>query len=403
MLRLYDEIIVQHLRDERKMLLLMGPRQVGKTTTSREVGRRRRYASYLNWDNVDHRARIIAGPSQLANALGLTTLRDEKALLILDEIHKYPQWRTLLKGFFDTYTDAADVLVTGSARLSVFHTDGDSLMGRYFSYRMHPLSVAELIRPTIAEPAGARLPSPIGEETFESLLKFGGFPEPLTRQSERFAVRWRRLRHQQLLRDELRDLTRVQEVGKVQTLAQLIVQRAGQLTSYSSLSNAIDASVDSVKRWLATLESLYFCFAVRPWYRNVARALRKEPKFYLWDWSLVDDEGGRCENLLASALLKAVHFWTDDGHGEFDLHFVRDKQKREVDFLVTRDAQPWLLVEAKHRGRGGLTKSLIYYQNQLRAPLALQVAFDLPYVDRSCFELTAPAIVPAQTFLSQLV
>ncbi len=403
MLRLYEEIINEHFRDERKMLFLSGPRQVGKTTTGLETGERRQCSSYLNWDNFDHQRTIVAGPTKLAEALELATLRQDKPLLILDEIHKYPRWRDLLKGFYDTYADDADVLVTGSARLSVFNVGGDSLTGRYFSYRMHPLSVAELTRPETGARPGERRPSPIDEEIFDALIRFGGFPEPLSRADDRFAVRWRRQRHQQLLRDELRDLTRIQEVAKVRNLAQLVVQRAGDLTSYSSFAGDVGASVDSVKRWLSTLESLYFCFALRPWFKNVARSLRKEPKLYLWDWSLLQDPGKRFENLVAGALLKAAHLWTDQGLGDFGLYFLRDKQKREVDFLLSRDAEPWLLVEAKTSGRASLSKSLLYHQKQLEAPLALQVALDLPYVERDCFEVTRPMIVPARTLLSQLV
>jgi predicted AAA+ superfamily ATPase len=402
--RLYQHLIAEHLRQERQMLFLMGPRQVGKTTTSQAVAGTRRTSRYLNWDNVDHQVPIVAGPSGLAEVLGLATLREQKPLLILDEIHKYPGWRSLLKGFFDTYPGAADVLVTGSARLSAFHAGGDSLMGRYFSYRMHPLSVAELARPELGPPPGERAPAAVDDDAFDALIEFGGFPEPLQRRDRRFANRWRRLRHQQLFRDELRDLTRIQETAKVQTLAQLVIQRAGQLTSYSSLAAAVGATVDSVRRWLSVLESFYFCFAVRPWHRNVARALRKEPKYYLWDWSLITgDAGARFENLVACALLKACHFWTDYGYGEVTLHFLRDKEKREVDFLVARDASPWLLVEAKLSERARLSSSLEHFRSQTGADLALQVVLDLPFVDRDCFALTRPMVVPARTFLSQLV
>lgn len=403
MRRLYEQILAEHFRDERKMPFLMGPRQVGKTTTSREAAGLRGRSVYLNWDNFDHQGLIVAGPSRLAEELRLDVLAEERPLLILDEVHKYPRWRSLVKGFFDTYGDAADVLVTGSARLSAFHRSGESLMGRYFSYRMHPLSVAELVRPEVGEAPGERPPAALDEETLTALIGLGGFPEPLIRGSERFALRWRRLRHQQLFREELRDLTRVQEVGKVETLAQLVLQRAGQLVTYSSLADGLDASIDSVKRWLAILESLYFFFPLRPWYRNVARSLRKEPKLYLWDWSLLDDPGRRFENLVASALLKAVHLWTDHGFGDFGLHFLRDKEKREVDFLVSRDGRPWMLVEAKLSSRTAVSPSLLHFQRQLGADLALQVALDLPYVDRSCFDLPRPTVVPARTFLSQLV
>lgn len=401
--RLYEKIAIRHFREVRKMLFLMGPRQVGKTTTSREVGRGRDRSVYLNWDNLDHQKIVLEGPSRLAGEVGADILQDQLPLLILDEIHKYPLWRTLVKGLYDTYSESMDILVTGSARLSAFHSSGDSMMGRYFSYRMHPLSAAEIIRPEAGEAPGERPPQPIADQPWAAFLRHGGFPEPLTRQDDRFTARWRRLRHQQLFREELRDLTRVQEVSKVEMLAQLIWQRAGQLTSYATLANGVDASIDSVKRWLSILESLYYCFSLRPWYRNVARSLRKKPKYYLWDWSLLDEPGVRYENLLASALLKAAHLWTDHGFGDFGLYFVRDKQKQEVDFLLSRDGEPWILVEAKRSSKAGLSRSLLHHHDQLKTPLALQVALDLPFTDKDCFKVLRPAIVPAKTFLSQLV
>ncbi len=179
--RLYEEIIAEHFRDERKMLFLSGPRQVGKTTTGLAIGDRRQRSSYLNWDNFDHQGTILAGPKKLAEALGLATLAEERPLLILDEVHKYPRWRDLLKGFYDTYAGDADTLVTGSARLSVFNVGGDSLTGRYFSYRMHPLSVAELAAPEIVAQPGKRQPAPIEDDALEAHIRFGGFPEPLSR------------------------------------------------------------------------------------------------------------------------------------------------------------------------------------------------------------------------------
>ncbi len=172
--RLYENIVTRHFRGERKMLFLMGPRQVGKTTTSLESGRGRAASTYLNWDNFDHQREILEGPSRLAEKLGLTTLREDKPLLILDEIHKYPSWRNLLKGFFDTWADAVDVLVTGSARLSVFHSGGDSLMGRYFSYRMHPLSVAELVEPGATCAPSERPPLPIDDGALGALFELYG-------------------------------------------------------------------------------------------------------------------------------------------------------------------------------------------------------------------------------------
>jgi len=403
MKRIYDELILRHFGENRQMLFLMGPRQVGKTTTAEQGAGEFARHFYLNWDNQADRESILLGPDEVAGVMGLDQFREEPPLLVLDEVHKYRRWKNFMKGFFDTYADAARVLVTGSARLDVFQAGGDSLMGRYFPYRHHPLSVAELLDTSLPDEPLRREPGVIGRDRFEALWRFGGFPEPLLRQNTRFYNRWRRTRSMQLFHEEFRDLTRIQELGQVEMLAELVRRRAGQLISYTSLARSIQASVDSVRRWLKSLEMLYYCFAVRPWHKNISRALRKEPKYFLWDWSLAEDPGSRAENLVACALLKAVHFWTDYGFGNFGLHFIRDKQKHEVDFLVSRDDNPWLLVEVKLAASAKLSPNLSYFQAQSGARHALQVAFDTEPVERDCFEATRPVIVPAPTFLAQLV
>ena len=402
MLRLYDSLVPIHFATNRQMLFLAGPRQVGKTTAARSAGERFASVAYLNWDDVDAREIILRGTSAIAEAAGLAQLQPEAPLLILDELHRYRDWKPLLKGLFDTREAQLRILVTGSARLDVFGAGGESLMGRYLRYRMHPLSVAELLDPEPHEELVSP-PRPGADDALDRLLRWGGFPEPLVRESPRFSRQWRGLRDHQLFREELRDLTRIQQLGQVELLAKLVRERVGQLTSYASLARQVRAGQESVRRWLDTLSSLYWCFAVRPWHRNVSRSLRKEPKYYLWDWSQVTDGGARRENLVASALLKAVHFWTDHGLADCSLHFLRNKDKREVDFVVVRDGEPWFVVEVKSAADGRPSSSLRFYQDQLGVPHAFQVAFDLPFVDVDCFSRTDPVEVPAATLLSQLV
>ena len=385
------------------MLFLTGPRQVGKTTTGRKAGEHFGEHFYLNWDIPDHRRTILGGATAMAVVFGLDRVRDDTPLLVLDEIHKLSGWKDMLKGLFDAYGEQVRVVVTGSARMDVFKRGGDSLTGRYFPYRMHPLSVAELIFDPV--PDGELRPKPrnLSSTDLRALLEFGGFPEPYVRRDTRFHRRWLRLRTELLLKEELRDLSRTTELARIEVLTRLIAQRVGQLTSFTSLSNELGVSIDTVKRWLHTLQALYFLFPVRPWHRNVSRSLRKEPKYYLWDWSAVQNEGARLENFVASALLKAVHFWTDTGFGEYGLHFIRDKEKREVDFLVVRDNQPWFLVEVKSSGRERLSRSLLRFQDQTGVPIALQVAPDLDPIASDCFSFSRPVIVPLMSFLSQLV
>ncbi len=394
--------ILDHYGQNRQMLFISGPRQVGKTTLANSVGSSFSQYHYMNWDDQSDRRRILEGPKVIAEQLGLERLAETQPLCIFDELHKYRYWREFLKGFFDQHESLVHVLVTGSASLQVSRRGGDSLMGRYFPYTLHPLSVAECNSAAV-QPAINREPREIDHSIWEALCRFGGFPEPFLKNSQRFHHRWSSLRREHLLREDLRELTRIQEIGQLEIVAELLRQQVGQLTSYSYLARTVRVSVDTVRRWISTLESLYFCFAVRPWHANVARALRKESKYYLWDWSEIEDPGARIENMTASALLKLVQCWSEAGHGQFALYFVRDKQKREVDFLVTRNNSPWFLVEVKHSKKAKLSKSLEYFQCQTQAEHAFQVAFDMEFIERDCFELHRPVIVPAKTFLAQLI
>ena len=400
----YVEREFQSLLDEyRQMIFLSGPRQVGKTTTVRNISDRLPLSHYFNWDNVAHRQQFLQDTAGLASEIGLDQFTEESMVCLFDELHKYSRWRDFLKGLHDSYATFR-AIVTGSAQLSAFSRGGDSLRGRYFPYTLHPLSVAELVRlPDDRESEIATAPQEIYNDQWDALLRFGGFPEPFSRANRRFHNRWTLGLNEQVLREEVRDLTRVRELSQIESLALQIRGRVGKLSNFLGLSGATQASVDSIRRWVAILESLYYCFRVTPWYKNVARSLRKEPKFYLWDWSQVQDVGAKVENIVASALLKSVNWWTESGMGVYSLHFLRDTQKREVDFVVVRNGEPWFLVEVKAGTSPSLSPHLTYFQQQTGAQHAFQVSVDASFESRNCFEFRSPIHVPAKTFLSQLV
>ncbi len=323
-------------------------------------------------------------------------------MLIFDEIHKYGKWKNFLKGFFDTYEKKSKVIVSGSARLNVYKRGGDSLMGRYFFYRVHPLSVAEIVSPYVIENEIRKIPVAIADEDWTALIEYGGFPEPFVQRSRAFSNRWQSMRNDQLFREDIRDATKIQELAQMELLAELLRNQAAQAMDYQSLAKKVGVANDTARRWLQVLKSFYYCFSIKPWIKNVTRSLLKEPKYYLWDWSLVDDEGSRHENLIACHLLKAVHFWHDRGLGDYDLYYIRTKEKLEVDFVVSKNGKPWFLVEVKTNSTG-LSPALYRFQEEIQAPHAFQVTMNLPFVDRDCFEEKRPIIVPARTFLSQLV
>ncbi len=399
--RIYLKGTEEHFDNNTQALFLSGPRQVGKTTIAKEYLREAPYSKYLNWDNLDHRQLILNGPNAVVEGLPVNTLTEQKPVICFDEIHKYKDWKTFLKGFIDTYRDQLRTLVTGSARLDVFRKGGDSLMGRYFLYRVHPLSVGELLRPTLRNDIiGA--PKKIADDLFDTLLTFGGFPDPFIKGDQQYYRKWQSLRHKQFFQEDIRDFSNIHELSLMEVLANLLIHQVGQLTNYHTLSQKVRVSDTTIRRWMSVFESLYFCFTIHPWSKNVTRSLLKEPKIYLWDWSQVQEKGQKNENFIASHLLKALHFWNDSGFGNFDLYFLRTKDQKEVDFLVTKEGKPWLMVEVKSSGSEPLNPNLAFFQNQLNAPHVLQVAIDLPYIDADCFILQKPTIVPAKTFLSQL-
>jgi predicted AAA+ superfamily ATPase len=394
--RLYDSLLREHFAHNRQMAFVSGPRQVGKTTTCRQKA-----TDYLNWDNADDRKILLRGPAAIAERLRLDVLRKSLPVVVFDELHKYGRWKNFLKGFFDSYDERVRIIVTGSSRLDVFRRGGDSLMGRYFLYRMHPFSVAECLRVTPSA-TPIRKPAPLPDTEWEALWKHGGFPEPFLRRDVRFSNRWRALRHDQLMKDDVREVMQVQDLGALEHLSLLLTERSSQQLIFSNLAQEVGVTTETVKRWVDLFERLHFGFRVRPWFTNISKALRKEPKWFLRDWSGLEDPGARAETLVACHLLKAVEGWTDQGLGQFELRYLRDKLKREVDFLVIRNRKPWVLVEVKTSATA-LSDSLTYFQAVTRAPHALQVVMDLPYVDADCFIRTTPVIVPVRTFLSQLL
>jgi uncharacterized protein len=394
--RLYDRMLRDHLEHHRQMAFVSGPRQVGKTTTCRGLA-----AEYLNWDNTDDRRLILRGPGAVAEHFALERLRAQIPIAVFDELHKDRKWKHFLKGFFDVYGSSVRVIVTGSSRLDITRRGTDSLMGRYFLFRMHPWSVGECGR-TVPPASPVQAPTPITDADWAALIEHGGFPEPFLKRDPRFTRRWRSLRQDQLTKGDMRDLAQLQDLGAMETLSLILAEHSSQQLVYSNLSREVGVAVDTIRRWVDLLARLHYGFLVRPWFTNVAKALRKEPKWFLRDWSGIEDAGARAETLVACHLLKAVEGWTDLGLGQFELRYLRDKMKREVDFVVVRDRKPWFLVEVKE-GDNKLSEALGYFQTQTKARHAFQVVLDQPFLNVDCFARVEPTVVPARTLLSQLL
>ena len=339
--RVYDAILRRHFAQVRQMAFVSGPRQVGKTTVCRKD------SAYLNWDNLDDRRLISAGPGAVIEHMNRNPPPvSGRRRLVLDELHKDRRWKTFIKGLFDSHGDNMEIIVTGSSRMDVYIRGGDSMMGRYFPYRMHPFSVAECVR-TDCPDAPLGPPMPISEGDWAALWEHGGFPEPFLRREPTITRRWRETRLSQMQGQEIRTLEGLRDYTRVEQLLLILQERSACQLNYSELAQGIQVTSPTVKNWVRLLEQLHQGFRLTPWTRSIARSLRKEPKWFLRDWSGVVDPGRRAETLLACHLLKAAEGWTDLGFGKFTLHYLRDKQKAEVDFLMARDNEPWMLAEAK--------------------------------------------------------
>ncbi len=362
------------------MIFIAGPRQVGKTTLAKFLLEQTSSASsYFNWDIESHRKKILKDPE------GFWRSREDrpgKPRIALDEIHKYPRWKRFLKGFYDAVSQEAEILVTGSGRLDVYQRGGDSLLGRYNLFRLHPFTVSEIVHsdresvkpPTDFENQLLSTPSALNdaEKALQDLENFSGFPEPLFSGSSERLRRWRRTRHQLVLREDLRDLTRIRELGLIEALVTLIPERVGSPLSLNALREDLGVAFGTVQAWIQTLERLYFLFELRPFTGKLARSLRRESKVYLFDGTEIENPGARFENLVALHLLKACDAWNDLGYGDFGLHYVRDKEKREVDFLMTENRRPYLLVETKHSDQA-LSPALNYFHQRLKPKYSIQL------------------------------
>lgn len=364
---------------------------MGKTTLARSlVAAHFSETAYFNWDKKSERVKMMAAEWPAS-----------AQLIVLDELHKYRAWKRFIKGEFDTHRAKYHFIVTGSARLDIYRKGGDSLQGRYHYYRLHPFSLAELAGlPAPAFEPFKELPIPSGDhrEAFLLLEKRGGFPEPLFAGSDRALRRWHNERNERLFREDIRDVEFVRDLGNMQLLSDMLPGKVGSLLSVNSLREDLEVSHRAVSHWLDILERFYYHFRIRPFTWSKIRSLKKEPKLYLWDWSEVTGEAARFENMVASHLLKLVHWLTDREGYNAELYFLRDTAKREVDFLVAVDGKPWFAVEVKSQSEH-LAPALPYFKERLSVPFCYQL-LRKPGVDKISGGVR---IMSADKFLAALV
>lgn len=361
------------LKSYRKMVFLSGPRQVGKTTLVESYIAENGGGVYFNWDVITDQKRLAKNPYFFEDEM-----RTPNNFVVLDEIHKYARWKNYLKGAFDKYKDDFLFIVTGSGRLDLFKKGGDSLMGRYISLPIFPFTANETAN-TFSTYGDLKyrllhdIPSPkFARSDYDTLFMFSGFPDPLLKADRAYYNIWRQERRELLIRKDIRDASNIREISQLEILSHLIVERVGGPLSINSLREDVGVAFETARDWIELLSNFYYLFLLKPFTGSLRTAIKKERKAYLFDWTEIEDESVKFENFIALHLLKAVKTWRSVGEGDLHLRYIRDKEKREVDFVIVEGKKPVCLIEAKI-GEKDVSPALLYMQEKMNVPFAVQI------------------------------
>ncbi len=362
------------LSKDRKIILISGPRQSGKTTFSQSLGERFPNNIYFNWDAPSSKKMFLRDPAFFEK---MDRKDDSAPLVILDEIHKYKRWKNYLKGIYDEFKGRYHFLVTGSGRLDLWEKGGEALTGRYMPMNLFPLTLSELSKNKRNLADFKKNPlrdfdgNPVSQtkDIWNQLLKFGGFPEPFVKSKEDFLTRWSESYARQIIRDDIRSVFDLKDIANMELLYALLPSKSGSPISLNNIAQDLGVAFDTVKNWLRIFDLFYLVFSVSTWTPKISRSILKEKKLYFFNVPEVEEEGPRFENLIALELHKSIALWNQAGLGQFKLHYLRNKDGEEADFLIANKNVPILLVETKWNDEN-VSKSLIRFQNQLQVPAA---------------------------------
>jgi len=396
--------VLEILGQNNKIALISGPRQSGKTTFSKMIKENYQQGIYVNWDIVTDQRKIIKDPYFFEKE---NRNPKKKFLVVFDEIHKYSKWKNYLKGCYDKYRDEFSFIATGSGRLDMFTKGGDSLFGRYFPLNLLPLSLGELNGVEISWKNfykkiedGFEIDEQ-SRKNYEKLFKMSGFPEPFLKNKKTFYNVWSSSRKKTLIREDIRNAYAIREISNIEILSNLLPDKVGSKLSVNSLREDLNVGFDSVKNWLLILEQFYYFFSIPPYSKSISRAIKKEKKLYLYDWVEIENKGKRFENIIAFHLHKAVKLWNSCGLGNFELAYIRDRENKEVDFVIIKEKKPAMLIESRFRDEN-ISKNLLHFQEKIGIPIAIQVVHKKEIMKKTKKNNLVQYIISAENFLNTL-
>lgn len=389
------------LKNDGKMIFISGPRQSGKTTFAQYIAKNYSNSVYYNYDSEPER--IIMQPEFFEN---INRTDNTIPLVILDEIHKYKNWKSYLKGTFDKFAFDYQFIVTGSGRMEMFNKKEDPLTGRFVSMRLFPFTLREFAHGVSIEEFKEEkegifsfADNSNAEKIKNNLLEYSPFPEPFLRSSTRFYKRWYRTYINQIIIQDIKDMTAVRHIKTIESLMRIMPERICSPLQYSSLSKLLQISIPTVKNWLLMLEQFFVVFSIMP-YTEISRAIVKNRKYYMYDYGSISDKGAKFENFVALELLQFIEYWNYMGEGEFDLRYLRNKEQHEIDFILMLNGKPLFIIEAKN-SEESVSKSVYKFQDQLNIP-AIQLVNKPNLYKKKKNNNNNIYIVSAAQFLSNL-
>ena len=334
--------VVEALTDT-PVVLVTGPRRVGKTTLVKKLGETGR--TYITLDNPIVLKAALYDPINFIRGLDLA---------IIDEIQRAPDLLLTIKMSVDEDYRPGRFLLTGSANVMTLPRVADSLAGRIEMHRMLPLSRSEIEgrKPTFLERLFKgnlenQRNAIVGDDLVRIVLE-GGFPEALARNNERRRQEWARSYLESIIAHDLRDIADAEKMAELPRFVHLLAQHSSQLVNYSRIGTEIDVSHKTARRYIGLLEQVFLIATLQPWFTNALKRIVKTPKLHFLDTGLLAEACGMTfdmvkadrktfgpllESFVFSETLKLVSA-TDL---QLRTYHFRDHEKREVDLVLERN------------------------------------------------------------------
>ncbi|MGD8836385.1 MAG: ATP-binding protein [Desulfobacteraceae bacterium] len=369
----WQKATIKQMLSERRVLMLSGPRQSGKTTLSRE----------LESDQTEYRTLDDGTLREAAKNDPQGFIKRRTKTLIIDEVQRIPSLLPAIKKAVDEDTRSGQYLLTGSANIQSLPTVRESLAGRIAKIRLRPLAQGEVMKnvPRFIESAFKQ--AFVQSHTHydrDALLEIafrGGFPEPMTLQ-DRGRKRWHADYIGAILERDLKEIAKIHRKNAMRELVNLLAAWSGKFMNLSAIGSGLSIQRATIESYINALETLFMVERVYPWTKTDYARVGKQSKLFMtdsglmssllrWNMDQVRFDSDRSGKLIETFAFNEIAAQVDAANGRYELFHYRDREKREIDFLIEREDNALLGVEIKAGSAVNKNdfKHLKWFQNNL--------------------------------------